>query len=50
MLIAARWYVRMYVRTQDLYRFRPRKCVTPYVLCDVEYLIALSLWIIANYR
>jgi hypothetical protein len=31
--------------TKNLYWFGPRECVTPYVICDVEYWIALSLQI-----
>jgi hypothetical protein len=45
MSISTRWYVQMHVGTQDLYRFRPRECITPYVVCSVEYWIALSLQI-----
>jgi hypothetical protein len=37
--VDARW------NTEDLYRFGPRECVTPYVLCGVEFWIALSLHI-----
>jgi hypothetical protein len=35
----------MHAGTHDLYRFRPRECVTSYVLYVVEYWIALILQI-----
>jgi hypothetical protein len=34
--------------TRDLYRFKMRKCVLPYVLCGAEYWIPLSLKITSD--